>query len=89
MPWTSLPVLGTAAIKQKLADSLKISGIPSLIVLDAETGYFISDNARYEVMSLRGNDEQSKALIETWKNTEAVTIEEAKLSGTGSGGIIQ
>lgn len=89
MPWKSLPVFGSAAIKQKLADSLKISGIPTLVVLDAKTGHFISDTAKYDVESAVGNDEKSKSLIETWKKAEAVPFEEAKLSGTGPDGLIK
>mmetsp|Transcript_15429 Transcript_15429/g.19578 ORF Transcript_15429/g.19578 Transcript_15429/m.19578 type:complete len:223 (-) Transcript_15429:56-724(-) len=87
MPWASLPVFGSSAIKQKLADSLKISGLPTLVVLDVNTGFFISDNARFDVAGVCGNEENSKSLIESWKSTEAVPIEEATLSGTGPDGI--
>ncbi len=89
MPWKSLPVFGSAATKQKLADSLKISGIPALIVLDAKTGNFITDNGRSQVANAVGDDEKSKSLIESWKSTEAVPFEEAKLSGSGPDGIIK
>ena len=64
MPWTTLPMLGTSEIKQKLADSLQITGIPALIVIDAKTGYFISDNARSEVSSVHKDDEKCKTLIQ-------------------------
>ncbi len=83
MPWASLPIFGSSAIKQKLADSLKISGIPTLVVLDAKNGFYISDNARFDVAGACGNEEKSKALIESWKSTEAVPIEQATLSGSG------
>ncbi len=89
MPWKSLPVFGTAQIKQKLADRLKISGIPALIALDANTGHFISDTARLDVAQALGSDEKSKSLIESWKNTEAVPIEEAQLSGSGPDGLVK
>ena len=89
MPWKSLPVLGSAPIKQKLADSLQISGIPALVVLDAKSGHFVSDTARFDVAKVLGDDEKSKRLIESWKNTEAVPFEEASLSGTAPGGIIK
>jgi nucleoredoxin len=88
MPWTSLPTLGSSAIKQSLADSLKISGIPALVVLDAKTGHFISDNARFDVSNAHGNEVKCEALIDTWKKTEAVPIEEAQLSGSGSDGFV-
>ena len=88
MPWTALPMLGSSAVKQKLADSLQIRGIPALVVLDAKTGHFISDTARSDVSNAHKDDEKSKELIEKWKNTEAVPIEEAQLSGSSPDGMI-
>jgi nucleoredoxin len=88
MPWASLPIMGSAPLKQKLADSLKLSGYPTVVVLDAKTGYFISDNARYEVSSVMGDDVKSKELIASWKKKEAVPIEEAELSGSGPQGLL-
>lgn len=88
MPWTSLPMIGSSEVKQNLATSLKISGIPSLVVLDAKTGRFISDDAKSDVSSAHKDDEKSKELIQKWKNTEAVPIEEAQLSGTGPDGMV-
>lgn len=89
MPFASLPVEDTAHIKQKLADMFKISGIPSLIVLDAKTGKFVTDLARNEVSSISGADlEKGKELIGKWKEVEAVPIEEAQLSGSGPPGLL-
>lgn len=88
MPWLSLPVLGSAEIKQKLSDSLQISGIPALVVLDAKTGHFISDTAKFDVGDVYEDEEKSKALIEKWKNFEAVPIEEAYFTGGGSEGLV-
>mmetsp|Transcript_30110 Transcript_30110/g.35012 ORF Transcript_30110/g.35012 Transcript_30110/m.35012 type:complete len:223 (+) Transcript_30110:152-820(+) len=87
MPWKSLPAVGTASIKQKLADSLKIEGIPSLAVFD-KNGLFVSDTARPDVMSAADDSEKSQALIDQWKAQKAVPIEEAQLSGKGQGGFL-
>jgi hypothetical protein len=87
MPWCTLPPEKSAHIKQALADKIKISGIPTLVALDSK-GNFITDTARNEVMAANGDEEKSKALIEKWKATEAVPIEEAQLSGTGPGGML-
>lgn len=87
MPWCSLPVTNTAQIKQKLADKLKISGIPTLVVLDSK-GNFVSDTARNDVMLVGNSVEKGKELVDRWKTAEAVPIEEAQLSGTGQGGIL-
>ena len=59
-------------------------GIPSVIVLDAKTGNFISDNGRAEIMQAT-NDESKKALVSTWLSKDAIPIEQAVL-GQGGGG---
>lgn len=86
MPWKSIPPLDTAHIKQKLADDVKISGIPALIVLDAKTGKFVTDLAKDDVNSAGSSEEKCKELIQKWKEAEAVPMEEAQLSGTGPAG---
>jgi len=88
MPWCSLPPANSAQIKQKLADGLKISGLPTLVVLDSK-GHFVCDTARNDVMAASGDEEKSKELIQKWKAIEAVPIEEARLSGTGPAGMIK
>ncbi|KAL7543317.1 hypothetical protein ACHAXR_012644 [Thalassiosira sp. AJA248-18] len=70
--------------QEKLANMFKIQGIPTLIVLDAKTGNFITDNARMEVMETT-SDASKKALIQSWLSKEAVPIDEAVL-GSGGGG---
>jgi hypothetical protein len=77
----------TAHIKQKLADRLHISGIPCLVALD-KNGLFLSDQIRNEVTFAAGNETKCKDLINKLKNTEAVPIEDAKLSGGGPRGIL-
>lgn len=87
MPWKSLPPLDSAHIKQKLADSLKISGIPALIVLDGD-GNFVTDLAKDDVHAAGTNEVKCKEVIQKWKALEAVPIAEAQLSGSGQGGIL-
>lgn len=94
MPWCSLPFSNEArALKQKLANMLKISGIPTLIVLDSK-GNFVTDAGRNDVMQVVGRgtmsvqEEKGKELVKRWKETQAVPIEEAQFSGGGQGGIL-
>ncbi len=92
MPFRSLPAQDTAHIKQKLADRLKIAGIPSLIVLDAKTSHLVSYDARSEVMSAMDAKDGGKSceeLIQKWKDAETVPIEEADISSPGQGGILR
>jgi nucleoredoxin len=77
MPWLAVPAEGTAGIKNALAQKLNISAIPTLIVLQAKTGKFITNNGRNEVTNANNVKEKAEELIETWKKTEAVPLEEA------------
>jgi nucleoredoxin len=90
MPWKSIPPMDTVAIKSKLANDLRISGIPALIVLDAKTGNFVSDTARDDVMVAAGSGskEQCEELVRKWKDADAVPIEEAQFSGSGPPGLV-
>jgi len=47
-PWTALPY-GERSLKAKLSSKYKVQGIPSLIILDAETGATITTDGREEV----------------------------------------
>ena len=87
MPWTAIPFhQGSAAIKQSLSSLLKISGIPSLIVLDCKTGNFISNTARDDVYNQ--GSKFGEQLIEKWKRKEHVPIDKSTelLSGSSQGG---
>ncbi|KAL7472138.1 hypothetical protein ACHAXS_012494 [Conticribra weissflogii] len=88
MPWLALiPGYSSQEARDrqaKLADMFQIRGIPSVIILDAKTGYFITDNARMEVMQAT-NESARTALLQSWLEKEAVPIERAVL-GTGGGG---
>lgn len=76
MPWLALPS-DQVDVKRSLATQLKVSGIPTLIVLDAKKGFFISDNARYDVSVAADSETKMLELIETWKSTEAVSLDQA------------
>jgi nucleoredoxin len=78
--------IDTAHIKQKIADRLRISGIPSLVALD-KNGLFLSDHCRNDVTYAAGNETKCKELINKWKSIDAIPIEDAKLSGSGPRGV--
>lgn len=56
-------------------------GIPSVIVLDAKTGYFITDNGRSDVIKAGDSDASQKALVQSWIEKEAVPIDQAVFGG--------
>jgi nucleoredoxin len=91
MPWMSLPEgLGaTAQIKNTLSQKLQIRGIPTLVVLEAKTGKYVTNGGREDVMTTNGNPrDRGVAVIEKWKATEAVPLEQANLQQGGSFGIM-
>lgn len=82
MPWLSLTCEeGSAAIKTNLATIFNITGIPTTLVLNVETGNFITDDARSTVSSAfagnGGTKEQGLELIKTWKGMVSVPLDEA------------
>jgi len=85
MPWLSLPAAGTADIRQKLAHSLMVSGIPHLVVLDAKTGQFIAENAKSDVSDVGNDVKKGKALITSWKEKERFNLEDAPLAAKNVG----
>ena len=85
MPWLAIPsAQGSAAIKNNLAQTLKITGIPTLVIIDAKTGEFISGTARGDVTSVGNDASKRKELIESWKTKERVPLSEANLGGEQS-----
>mmetsp|Transcript_14718 Transcript_14718/g.30193 ORF Transcript_14718/g.30193 Transcript_14718/m.30193 type:complete len:224 (-) Transcript_14718:146-817(-) len=80
MPWAAIP-FDDAGAKRKgdLAAKMQIQGIPALVVLDAKTGGYITDNARNELMGV-GTPQHGKELLEGWKSKVAVPIEEAEFT---------
>jgi hypothetical protein len=82
MPWLSLTnEQGSAAIKSNLATIFNITSIPTTLVLNAQTGNFITDDARNTVSSAFGSNggtkEEGLELIKTWKGMVSVPLEEA------------
>jgi nucleoredoxin len=87
MPWLSIGTdAGSAAIKNNLAQQIKIQGIPTLIVIDAKTGEFVTGSAREDVTKVGGNKQNGLQLIEDWKQKERVPLAEANLEGGGQEG---
>ena len=78
MPWLAIPTdIGAAQLKNRLAQQLNISSIPTLVVLECKTGKFVSDNARNHVMNIAGDDEKAVAVVKAWKAIEPVNLEDA------------
>ena len=100
MTWLSLPTSGTKEIKNALASSMKINGIPALIVMTKDGGLFVTDKAREQVTacmryptsspssSSTSIQENAKELVRQWvEDTKAVPLSDAKL-GSSPGGIM-
>jgi nucleoredoxin len=87
MPWLAIPFQqGSAKIKNNLAQTLGIQGIPTLVVLDAKTGEFITAEARRHVDDARGDAGKAKATIDMWKQMDRKPLSEATLHMQGMGG---
>ena len=55
MPWLSLPEganESSSSIKNQLANTMKIRGIPTMIVLEVKTGNFVTVTGREDVTNL-------------------------------------
>jgi nucleoredoxin len=77
MPWLAVPTDGTT-VKNELAQTFQISGIPTSLVLDCKTGTYITDDARDTVTEVAGGTkDQGLALINKWKAMESVPIDQA------------
>ena len=89
MPWLALP-FKSREIKNKLSSKMGIRGIPSLIILDAKTGNYISNNGRNEVMSVIGKSEEKvKDLIKSWEGKKSIPLDQLKSVKQGGGCQIQ
>ena len=87
MPWLAVPSeKGSAAIKQQLANTFGIMGIPALMIMDAKTGEFISGSGREDVTNTNDDSAKGKAIIEQWKSAERKPLSEAAGAVGGSGG---
>mmetsp|Transcript_29687 Transcript_29687/g.64286 ORF Transcript_29687/g.64286 Transcript_29687/m.64286 type:complete len:231 (-) Transcript_29687:84-776(-) len=92
MPWTALPIDREGGLtKGRIAHSLNVKGVPVLVILDAATGYLVSDQAAQEVRramtSDGGNDDKAetikacKDLVIKWNDTTPLPFHEATLTG--------
>ena len=83
MPWLAIPTDAEAAkIKTELARRFNLSGIPTLIVLDAKTGLFVTSQARQQVYDLgetASNKDVARKLVDTWLAHDKVPIDQAHL----------
>lgn len=70
MPWLAIPsIQGSAKIKTKLAETLSVSAIPALAIIDSKTGEFIVGGlARDDVVAAAGDKEKVVATINKWKD---------------------
>lgn len=85
MPWLAIPIeQGSAEIKNNLAQTLGIQGIPTVVVLDAKTGEFITADARGQVEGAGGHVVKAKQVIDTWKNMDRKPLSEATLHMPGT-----
>mmetsp|Transcript_10471 Transcript_10471/g.14032 ORF Transcript_10471/g.14032 Transcript_10471/m.14032 type:complete len:230 (+) Transcript_10471:67-756(+) len=86
MPWVAIPADGAGAqLKQRLAELCQIRGIPALVVIDAKTGHFVTDDARNEVTAAGEDVSKGKELVSLWKSKEAVPFDRAVFNGGQSG----
>jgi nucleoredoxin len=78
MPWLAIPS-DQQNVKETLAQKLKIRGIPALIILDARTGFFITNDARKHVASAAGDVRRGEEVVSSWKKKEALPLDLAIL----------
>ncbi|KAL3897456.1 MAG: hypothetical protein SGARI_006914 [Bacillariaceae sp.] len=84
MPWLAIPSEeGTAKIKNELATTLGIQGIPTVVVLDAKTGEFITAEARNQIEDAGGDETKAKMAINAWKKMPRKPLSEASQSMPG------
>jgi len=79
MPWLAIPTDAAAVeIKTNLAKTFSIAGIPTTIVLEVDSGKYITDNPRTVVPSVV--DEPVPDIlkaVQEWNEMESVPLEEA------------
>jgi nucleoredoxin len=92
MPWLAIPTDANAAkLKNALALQFKLAGIPTLIVLEAKTGLFVTNQARQQVYDLGASPskETAQKLVDTWLTQDKVPLEQANLEGPPMNFIMQ
>jgi nucleoredoxin len=113
MPWLSLPERNPSSsstttstsssspsvveIKNQLAQTCQVRGIPTLICLERKTGHFVTDQARNQIQTVLSSSSSSNGparvlacrelVTKTWKvETPTVPLSEAKFGVAGAGG---
>jgi len=87
MPWTAMPITAEMKIKQNLAETFRVSGIPHLVCLKVNSSpepLFVSDTLRNDIFEIAGSKVKGEALVGTWNRTDAVPIEKAQFAGDRS-----
>jgi len=88
MPWLSIPqIQGSAGIKTNLAETLGISAIPALAIIDTKTGEFIlGGESRDDVVAAEGDKEKAAATVAKWQSAQRYPLSEgSKMMDTGKG----
>lgn len=76
MPWLAIPTdKESTQLKHGLAKVFGIQGIPTLIILDAQTGRFVTADARSDVQSNKGDP---KEVVNKWTQIESIPVSEAR-----------
>jgi len=91
MPWLSIPAEeGALQVKRNLGETLGVKGLPTLVVIDAKTGEFITASARTDVEIAGGDKEKANATVKQWKAMERKPLSEAAsyMDGPGGGNIL-
>ena len=82
MPWVAQPVDAESAVKKsEMAQALKVTRIPVLVVMDVKTGKFVSDSARTDVATAGTDKEKQAQVVAGWREIQPVPLEEANLTG--------
>jgi nucleoredoxin len=78
MPWLAMMTDKEAAKrKNDLGRALKLAGIPTLVVLEVETGYFVTNQARQQVYEASSDEDECRKLVHSWIQQGGVPIEDA------------
>eukprot|EP00536_Pseudo-nitzschia_multiseries_P003623 jgi/Psemu1/323095/estExt_fgenesh1_pg.C_560060 len=89
MPWLAIPPTeGSASIKQNLSNTLGVTAIPSIAIIDAKTGEIVAGGeARDDIIRAGGDGAQIAATVQKWKDAERYPLSEGpRLMDAGSGG---
>ena len=80
MPWLSMPMTPEGAKHiNKLSAKLSVRSIPQLIVLDAKTGRYVTNDAKSQVVHVGKDVARQTQLINSWKDAQSVPLDQANL----------